>query len=143
MKTSVRKIIKFDYFTKLIFIIAIVALLLLIGILATGETSVLGIIFPVVIITIVIVVYRITKIQSILEKIKDDKVVGTVTGSMKNNGNFYLSFTYEYNDETYNKRVGLLIGPLLKIKLSKMETVNLVVVKDNPKKVYIADLYYK
>lgn len=143
MKIHVKNIIKYDYFTKLVFVIAVVSTLLLIGILAAGETSVLGIILPVVIVTIMLVVYRTMKIKAILEKNKDNKIEGTVTGSMKNNGNFYLSFTYEYNGDTFNKRVGFLIGPLLKIKLSKMKTVNLVVDKDSPKKVYIADLYFK
>ena len=143
MKTCGKKIIRFDYLTKLLFMIAVVATLLLIGILAAGETSVLGIILPVVIILIGLIVYRTLSIKKVLERIKDNKVVGTVTGTMRNNGNFYISFSYEYKEETFKKRVGLLIGPLLKIKLAKMETINLVVDDSNPKKVYIADLYYK
>ena len=143
MKVCGKKIIRFDYLTKLLFMIAVVATLLLIGILAVGETSVLGIILPVVIILTGLIVYRTLSIKKVLERIKDNKVVGTVTGTMRNNGNFYISFSYEFNGETYNKRVGLLIGPLLKLKLAKMETINLVVDDQNPKKVYIADLLFK
>jgi hypothetical protein len=123
--------------------IAVVTTLLLIGILAVGETSVLGIILPVVVVLVGLVTYRTLSIKKVLERIKDNKVVGTVTGTMRNNGNFYISFSYEINGETYKKRVGLLIGPLLKIKLAKMETINLVVDYQSPKKVYIADLLFK
>jgi len=123
--------------------IASVATLLLIGIIAVGETSVLGIILPVEIIVVGLMVYRTLVIKKVLDRIKDNKVVGKVTGTMKNNGNFYISFNYEYKGETYQKRAGLLIGPLLKIKLAKMETINLVVDDSNPKKVYISDLLYK
>lgn len=143
MKTSFKNIIRFDYFTKILFFIAVVSVLLLFAIISVNEYSVLGIILPVVIVTIGLIIFRTRSIMIILDRIKDNKVLGTVTGSMRNNGNFYLSFTYEFNGEAYSKRVGLLIGPLLKIKLSKMETVNLVVDKDNPKNVFIADLYYK
>ena len=143
MKTCGKNIIRYDYLTKLLFVIAIVSTLLLIGILAVDETSVLGIILPVVVITVGLVVYRTIRIKKVLDRIKDNKVVGTVTGTMRNNGNFYISFNYEYKGETYKKRVGLLIGPLLKIKLAKIETINLVVDDLNPKKVFISDLYYK
>ena len=143
MKVCTKKIIRFDYLTKLLFMIAVVSALLLIGILAVGETSVLGIILPVVVVLVGLVTYRTLSIKKVLERIKDNKVVGTVTGTMRNNGNFYISFSYEINGETYKKRVGLLIGPLLKIKLAKMETINLVVDYQSPKKVYIADLLFK
>ena len=143
MKVCTKKIIRFDYLTKLLFMIAVVTTLLLIGILAVGETSVLGIILPVVVVLVGLVTYRTLSIKKVLERIKDNKVVGTVTGTMRNNGNFYISFSYEINGETYKKRVGLLIGPLLKIKLAKMETINLVVDYQSPKKVYIADLLFK
>ena len=143
MKPCIKNIIRFDYLTKLLSMIAVVSILLLIAIIAVNEFSVLVIILPVVILLVVIIVYRSLKLQKELLRIKDNKVVGTITNTMKNNGNFYISFNYLFNGETYKKRVGLLIGPLLKIKLSKMETLNLVVDNENPKKVYIADLYYK
>ncbi len=143
MKTSVKNIIRFDYLTKFIFILAVVATMLLIAILAVGEFSVLGIIIPVVIVLVGLLVYRTMEIKKVLCRVKDNSVVGQVTSTLRNNGNFYISFTYEYKGESYNKRVGLLIGPILKNKLSKMETINLVVDDLNPKKVYISDLFYQ
>ena len=89
------------------------------------------------------IVYRALGIQKTLERIKENKVVGTELSTRKNNGNFYLTFSYEFNGQTYKKSVMLLIGPLLKMKLAKMDTINLVVDDQNPKKVYIADLYFK
>ena len=54
-----------------------------------------------------------------------------------------MSFEYEFNGETYKNKASFLIGPLKRIKLAKMKTVNLVVDDLNPKKAYISDLYYK
>ncbi len=143
MKTSIKNIIRFDYLTKVLFIIAFIATLILIGVIAVNEYSVLGIILPVVIILIGIITFRTLELKKVLDRVKSNKVVGTTTGTMRNNGNFYISFSYEFNGETFNKRVGLLIGPLLKIKLAKMKTINLVVDDLNPKKAYISDLYYR
>ena len=143
MKTSTKNIIKFDYFTKFLFIIAFVSTLLLVAIIALGESSVLNIILPLFIISVALLVIRTLKVKKVLDRIKENKVVGVVTGTRRNNGNFYMSFEYEYNGETYMNKVSLLIGPLLKMKLAKMETVNLVVDDLNPKKVYISDFYYK
>lgn len=143
MKASIKNIIRFDYLTKLLFLIAVVAVLLLLAIVTVGDFVGIGIILPVVIIVVGLIVYRAMNIKKVLVSIKDNRVVGNVSNTMRNNGNFYISFSYEYNGETYKKRVGLLIGPLLKIKLSKMKEINLVVVKENPKKVYISDLFYK
>ncbi|MCK5732387.1 MAG: hypothetical protein KAH13_05165 [Tenericutes bacterium] len=143
MKTSVKNIIRFDYLAKILSIVALVATLLLIAILAADETSVLGIIIPVVIVLVGLVAYRTMVMKKVLDRVKDNKVIGKVTGTRRNNGNFYISFTYEFKGDSYNNRAILLIGPLLKIKLAKMETINLVVNDLNPKKVYISDLYYK
>ncbi len=143
MKASIKNIIRFDYFTKFLFLIAFVAVLLLLGIVTIGGFTGIEIILPVVVVLVGLIAYRAISIKKVLVKIKDNKVLGEVTNTMRNNGNFYISFKYEFNGEIYNKRVGLLIGPLLKLKLAKMKTINLVVDKDNPKKVYISDLFYK
>jgi hypothetical protein len=143
MKTSVKNIIRFDYLSKVLATIALVAILLLIAILAAGESSVLGIILPVVIVLICLIAYRAVTLKKILDRVKENKTTGKVTGTRRNNGNFYISFTYEYKGETYSGRVSLLIGPLLRGKLTKMETVNIVVDDSNPKKAYLSDLYYK
>ena len=143
MKASIKNIIRFDYFTKLLFMIAVVAVLLLLAIVTIGGFTGIGIILPVVIVVVGLMVYRAMGIKKILDKIKDNKVIGEVTNTMRNNGNFYISFKYEVNGQVYSKRVGLLIGPLLKLKLAKMKTINLVIDNENPKKVYISDLFYK
>lgn len=143
MKTSVINIIRFDYLAKVLSLIAAVATILLIAILAAGEASVLGIILPVVIVLVVLVGYRTYVMKNVLDRVKENKVIGTVTGSRRNNGNFYISFTYEFEGSSYNNRVMLLIGPLQRIKLAKLETLNLVVDDLNPKKVYVSDLFYK
>lgn len=143
MSTCVKKIIRFDYFTKMLFLVTVVVLLLMIAIIAVGESTGLGIIIPGVIILIALIVYRTIQIKKVLDRIKDNTVKGTVLGTMRNNGNFYVSFSYEFEGETYKKRVGLLIGPLLKIKLAKLETVDLVVDNLNPKNAYMSVLYYK
>lgn len=143
MKASIKNIIRFDYFTKFLAIIAFVAILLLIGIVTIGGFVGIEIILPIVVVVVGLIAYRAMGIKKVLDTINNNRVVGKVTGTQRNNGNFYISFSYEFNGESFKKRVGLLIGPLLKLKLAKMETINLVVDKDNPKKVYIADLFYK
>ena len=143
MKTRFKNILRFDYFTKVLVLITSIATLLLIAILAVGELSVLGIILPVVIILVAVVVYRTLAVKKVLDRIKENKVIGTVLGTRRNNGNFYISYSYDFNGENFKSKTSLLIGPLLKIKLAKMETINLVVDDLNPKKVYISDLFYK
>jgi len=143
MKTSLKKIIRFDYLSKLLFLIAVISIVLLIGIVSVGELSVVGIILPVVIVSVALVVLRALAVKKVLDRIINNKVQGTVTGTMRNNGNFYVSLSYEFNGETYNKRVILLIGPILRLKLEKMKTMNLLIDDTNPKKAYISDLYLK
>ncbi len=143
MKTCTRNIIKFNYGTKVLSIIASVSTLLLIAIIAMDESSVLSIIVPLFIISVVLLVIRTLSIKKVLDRIKDNKVEGKVTGTRRNNGNFYMSFEYEFNGETYKNKACFLIGPLQRIKLAKMETVNLVVDDLNPKKAFISDLHYK
>ena len=143
MKACFKKVIRFDYLTKLLFMIDTVAILLLLGIVLFAGGDGLLMVLPVVIIISGLIYLRASSIMKDLKRMKDNKVVGKVTGTMRNNGNFYISYQYDVNGEVYKKRTMLLIGPLLKIKLSKMETLNLVIDKENPKKVYIADLLYK
>jgi len=143
MKTSLKKIIRFDYLSKLLFLIAVISIVLLIGIVSVGELSVVGIILPVVIVSVALVVLRALAVKKVLDRIINNQVQGTVTGTMRNNGNFYVSLSYEFNGETYNKRVILLIGPILRLKLEKMKTMNLLIDDMNPKKAYISDLYLK
>jgi len=143
MKTSLKKIIRFDYLSKLLFLIAVISIVLLIGIVSVGELSVVGIILPVVIVSVALVVLRALAVKKVLDRIINNQVQGTVTGTMRNNGNFYVSLSYEFNGETYNKRVILLIGPILRLKLEKMKTMNLLIDDTNPKKAYISDLYLK
>jgi hypothetical protein len=92
---------------------------------------------------VALLVLRILGVKKVLDRIKDNKVVGIVTGTRRNNGNFYIYFEYEFNGETYKNKAALLIGPILKNKLAKMETVDLVVDDLKPKNAYLAGLYYK
>lgn len=143
METSMFGIIKYDYLAKVLTVICAVAFALLLGILAAGESSVLGIILPVVIVLAALIAFRAIVVKKVLDRIKDNKVIGTVIGTRRNNGNFYITFNYEFKGEAYKNKVSLLIGPLLRVKLTKMETMNLVVDDQNPKKVYLSDLFYK
>ena len=142
MKPKIMNIIKYDYLAKLLFLIATVVTLLLVLILMVGETSVLGMVIPVIIIAIALLVARTMMLNNELIRIGSNRVIGSVLGTRKNNGNFYISFTYQVNDKEFKGKAMLLIGPIQKIKLAKLTEVNLIVDKDNPKKVYIADLFY-
>ncbi len=143
MKTNIISIIKFDYLTKFLFIITVVSILLLFAVIALDESSVLSVIIPFFIISEALLVIRTLGVKKVLDRVIENKVAGKVTGTRRNNGNFYMSFEYEFKGKTYKSKSVFLIGPLQRIKLAKMETVNLVIDDLNPKKAYISDLYYK
>jgi|LGOV01.1.fsa_nt_gb amino acid transporter len=142
MKPKLMKIIKYDHYSKFLFIIAFVATLLFIAIIAAEEVSVMGIIIPVLVVVIILLVLRVLSVSKNLQKYKDNKVVGKVEGVFRNNGMFYMSFSYEVNGKLYSKRFTLLVGPIQKGKLSKIEQMTLVYDKENPKKAFIEDLMY-
>jgi uncharacterized membrane protein YoaK (UPF0700 family) len=142
MKPCTKNIIKYDYFTKILFVLIIVSTILLIAIIAVNQLSALSVILPLIILLLVFLILRVMQIKKVLDKIKNNTATGNVTNTMRNNGNFYISVDYTYKDTSYHKRFIFLIGPLMKLKLAKLETVQLVVDDSKPKTAFIADLYY-
>ncbi len=142
MKPKLMKIIKYDHYSKFLFIITLVTVLLFIAIIAVGEVSVMGIIIPVLLGAVILLVLRVLSVSKKLQKYKDNKVVGKVEGVLRNNGMFYMSFSYDVNGKLYSKRFTLLVGPIQKAKLSKVKEMTLVYDKENPKKAILQELMY-
>lgn len=143
MKPKFKCIIRFDYLSTLLFIVSFVATLLLLAIILVAAWSSLAIILPLELAVVGLLVFRIKVVGDAILKVKDNKTKSTEVSTMRNNGNFYVSFSYEYNGEQYRKRVILLAGPLMRSKINKLTELNLMVDNENPKKVYIEDLFYK
>ena len=142
MKPKLAKIIKYDYYSKFLFIVALVTVVLFIAIIAAEEFSVMGIIIPILLVAIILLVLRVLSVSKTLQKYKENKVVGKVENVMRNNGMFYMSFSYDVNGKLYSKRFTLLVGPITKGKLSKVKEMTLIYDKENPKKAFIEEFMY-
>ncbi|MFK5883267.1 MAG: hypothetical protein QM489_02885 [Candidatus Izemoplasma sp.] len=143
MKPKFKSIIRFDYLSTLLFIITVISTLLLLAILAVGAWGAFFGLFVVDALIIALLVYRIKTIGDAVLKAKDNKVTSKEVSTRRNNGNFYISFAYEVNGQEYRKSVMLLLaGPILRSKVNKMQTLDLLVDPVNPKKVFIENLLY-
>jgi len=142
LKPSIRKIIKFDYLSTLLFVIAFIVTLLFVAILASGVTGVMGIIIPVFIVSTLLLAVRVHLTRKAIYKLKDSRVKGVVHRIDRNNGNLYIVVNYEVNTRSLGKRIPILAGPVLRVRLGKLKEVELLVDPLKPKKVFIAELYY-
>ncbi len=140
MKPKILKIIKYDYFSSLLFIIAIVVTLLFAAIIAVG--SGIGIVIIIALVSYTLLVLRVFLVRKDIYRLKDSKIMGTVHRFDRNNGNFYIVINYEVNTRSLGKRFPVLAGPVLRAKLRKLKDVELLVDIDKPKRVYIAQFFY-
>ncbi len=141
MKPSIRKIIKYDYFSSLLFIISLVLTILLIAIILV-DTSLLSTIVPIVSVSYILLGLKVYFTRKEVYRLKDSKITGQVHKIDKNNGTFYIVINYEVNTRTLGRRFPILAGPVLRTKLRKLKEVTLLVDMDKPKKVYIESFYY-
>ena len=141
MKPSVMKVIKYDYFSTLLFIISVVVTLLLIAIAFSG-VDVWSIIIPIFLVSYALLILRVVRTRSEIFRLKDSRINAEVQNTDKNNGNFYIVVNYEVKTRSLGKRIPILAGPVLRAKLRKLKEVQLLVDMEKPKKAYIADFYY-
>ena len=141
MKPSIRKVIKYDYFSSLLFIISVVITLLFIAIMMV-DTSVLGIILPMMGVSYLLLAVKVHFTRKEIYRLKDSKIEGTVHRIDKNNGNFYVVVNYEVKTRSLGKRFPVIAGPVLRAKLRKLKEVTLLVDMDKPKKAYIESFFY-
>lgn len=141
MKPSIRKVIKYDYFSSLLFIISTVVTLLLIAIILV-DPSMLSIIGPIVLVSYILLGLKVYFTRKEIYRLKDSKVIGQVHRFDQNNGSFYIVVNYEVKTRTLGKRFPVLAGPLLRAKLRKLKDVSLLVDINKPKKAYIESFFY-
>ena len=141
MKPKVRKVIKYDYFSSLLFIISVVAGLLLIAIILV-DTSVLAIGLTIFLVSFGLLFIKVYYTRNEVFRLKDSKIIGTVHRIDQNNGNFYVVVNYEVKTRSLGRRFPVLAGPILRAKLRKLKEVTLLVDMDKPKKVYIESFFY-
>lgn len=141
MKPSILKIIKYDYLSTLLFIIATVVTLLLIAIAFSG-VNVWGIIIPIFLVSYTLLILRVILTRSYIHRWKDSRIKADVHRIDKNNGTFYIVVNYEVKTRSLGKRIPILAGPVLRAKLRKLKEVQLILDEEKPKKIYIADFYY-
>jgi len=141
MKPSIMKIIKYDYFSSILFIISVVATLLLIAIIAV-QVDVWSIIIPIVLVSYTLLSLRVYLTRNEIFRLKDSRINAQVHRIDQNNGNFYIVVNYEVKTRSLGKRIPILAGPVLRAKLRKLKEVQLLVDMEKPRKIYIADFYY-
>ena len=142
MKPSIRKIIKYDYLSTLLFIVALVATLLLIAIAFSGVTGVWGIIIPIILVSYALLFLRVFLTRNLIAKLQHSRTKGVIHRFDQNNGNFYVVVNYEVNTRNLGKRIPLLAGPVLRAKLRKLKDVELLINPQKPRKIFIAEFYY-
>ena len=133
MKPSVMKVIKYDYFSTLLFIISVVVTLLLIAIAFSG-VDVWSIIIPIFLVSYALLILRVVRTRSEIFRLKDSRINAEVQNTDKNNGNFYIVVNYEVKTRSLGKRIPILAGPVLRAKLRKLKEVTLLVDIKKPKK---------
>jgi len=142
MKPSIRKVIKFDYFSTLLFIISLVATLLVIAIIFSN-VNVWGIIIPIILVSYTLLILRVYLTRKLIIKLRDSRIKGVVHKIDQNNGNFYIVVNYEVRTRSLGKRIPILAGPILRAKLRKLTEVELLIDPDKPRKIFIAEFYYE
>lgn len=142
MKPSIRKIIKYDYLSTLLFIIAVVSTLLLIAIILSGIAGVFRIIIPIILVSYTLLFLRVFLTRNVITKLQYSRVNGVIHKFDQNNGNFYIVVNYEVNTRDLGKRIPILAGPVLRAKLRKLKEVELLINPQKPKKIFIAEFYY-
>ena len=141
MKPSIKKVIKYDYLSTLLFIITVVVTLLFIAIAFAG-VNVWGIIIPIVLVSYLLLILRVYLTRNDILRLKDSRINAIVHHIDQNNGNIYIVVNYEVKTRSLGKRIPILAGPVLRAKLRKLKEVQLLVDMEKPKRVYIADFYY-
>jgi hypothetical protein len=142
MKPSIGKVIKYDYFSTLLFIVSLVATLLFIAI-AFSNVNVWEIIIPIILVSYTLLILRVYLTRKLITKLKDSRIKGVVHKIDQNNGNFYIVVNYEVRTRSMGKRIPILAGPVLRAKLRKLKEVELLMDLDKPKKIFIAEFYYE
>ncbi len=142
MKPRIRKVIKYDYLSSFLFVIALITTLLFIAIIFSGVEGVLGIITPVFILSIALLVVRVIMTRNEIARLKNSRVIGTVQHIDSYPGRAYVVVNYDVNSRNLGKRIPVMAGPILKVKLGKMKEVQLLVDINKPKKVFIEELFY-
>ncbi len=142
MKPSIKKIIKYDYISTFLFIIAAVVTLLFIAILFSKVTGVMGIIIPAFLVSVTLLILRIITTRNSIYKLKDSRVKAIVHRIDKTRGKVFIVVNYEVNTRSLGKRIPVLAGPILKNRLSKLKEVELLVDVNKPQRIFIADFYY-
>ena len=141
MKPSVMKVIKYDYFSTILFIISVVVTILLIFIAFSG-VNVWSIIIPIILVSYTLLILRVVRTRNEILRLKDSRINAQVHRIDQNNGNFYVVVNYEVKTRSLGKRIPILAGPVLRAKLRKLKEVQLLVDMEKPKRIYIADFYY-
>ena len=141
MKPRVMKVIKYDYFSTILFIISIVVTILLIFIAFSG-VNVWSIIIPIILASYTLLILRVVRTRNEILRLKDSRINAQVHRIDQNNGNFYVVVNYEVKTRSLGKRIPILAGPVLRAKLRKLKEVQLLVDMEKPKRIYIADFYY-
>ena len=141
MKPSVMKVIKYDYFSTILFIISVVVTILLIFIAFSG-VNVWSIIIPIILVSYTLLILRVVRTRNEILRLKDSRINAQVHRIDQNNGNFYVVVNYEVKTRSLGKRIPILAGPVLRAKLRKLKEVQLLVDMEKPRRIYIADFYY-
>ena len=141
MKPRVMKVIKYDYFSTILFIISVVVTILLIFIAFSG-VNVWSIIIPIILVSYTLLVLRVVRTRNEILRLKDSRINAQVHRIDQNNGNFYIVVNYEVKTRSLGKRIPILAGPVLRAKLRKLKEVQLLVDMEKPRRIYIADFYY-
>jgi len=142
MKPSIRKVIKYDYLSSFLFVIAIIVTLLFVAIIFSGVEGVMGIIAPAFVVSIALLVVRVVTTRNLIYKLKDSRFKGTVHSIDSYRGRAYIVVNYEVNTRSLGKRIPVMAGPILKMKLAKMKEVQLLLDINKPRKVFIEELFY-
>ena len=141
MKPRVMKVIKYDYFSTILFIISVVVTILLIFIAFSG-VNVWSIIIPIILVSYTLLILRVVRTRNEILRLKDSRINAQVHRIDQNNGNFYVVVNYEVKTRSLGKRIPILAGPVLRAKLRKLKEVQLLVDMEKPRRIYIADFYY-
>ncbi len=142
MKPKIRKVIKYDYLSSFLFVIALIATLLFVAIIFSGVEGVFGIIFPVFILSVALLIIRVITTRNEIARLKNSRVSAVVHQIDSYPGRAYVVVNYEINTRSLGKRIPIMAGPILKMKLGKMKEVQLLVDFEKPRKVYIEELFY-
>jgi len=142
MKPSIKKVIKYDYTSSFLFFITLITTALFIAIIFSGVSGVMGIILPVFLVSMTLLILRVVTTRNLIYKLKDSRVSGVVHRIDSYRGKAYVVVNYEVNTRSLGKRIPIMAGPILKMKLSKMKEVQLLLDINKPRRVFIEELFY-